>query len=80
MKTLLSHAKEALCLAFSPDGKTLATGGKEGSICLWNIDEPAYKDQKDEPKSEKEKKEEEKRKKAKEKEKEKEKPKKPRSP
>jgi WD40 repeat protein len=66
-KTLLSHTGRALCLAFSSDGKTLASGGKEGVICLWNINEPSHKDQKDEPKSDKERKEEERRKKEQEK-------------
>ena len=26
-----------LCLAFSPDGKTLATGALDSSLCVWNV-------------------------------------------
>lgn len=32
------HHSVVDCVAFSPDGKTLANGNKDGSIRLWNID------------------------------------------
>lgn len=33
----LSHEGHRTCVAFSPDGKTLATGGKDNHIRLWDV-------------------------------------------
>jgi WD40 repeat protein len=35
--TLKLPKNAALCLAFSPDGKTLASGGYETSVKLWDL-------------------------------------------
>jgi WD40 repeat protein len=35
---LLRHPTEINCLAYSPDGKTLASGGSDGALRIWNID------------------------------------------
>src|SRR5262249_38615562 len=35
--TLKGHKHTITCLAFSPDGKTLASGGKDGSVLLWDV-------------------------------------------
>src|SRR5262245_38174681 len=31
------HAGPAHCLAFSPDGKQLASGGRDGAVHLWDV-------------------------------------------
>ncbi len=36
-KTLRGHTAEVLSVAFSPDGKTLASGSKDNSVKIWNI-------------------------------------------
>jgi WD40 repeat protein len=36
---LAGHRGEALCVAFSPDGKLLASGGPEGAVQLWEVAE-----------------------------------------
>ncbi len=35
---LKDHRARAWCLAFSPDGKTLASGSSDQSICLWDVE------------------------------------------
>ena len=35
--TLEGHVGEAFCLSFSPDGRTLASGGKDCLVKLWNL-------------------------------------------
>ncbi len=34
---LVGHLAPVLCTAFSPDGRTLATGGRDGVIKVWHV-------------------------------------------
>ena len=42
--TLEQHTQEVCGLKWSPDGKTLASGGNDNIVCLWDIgkDSPRY--------------------------------------
>ena len=35
-KTLAGHKQTVSCLTFSADGKFLASGGKDGTVILWD--------------------------------------------
>ena len=35
--TLTAHRQAVWSIAFSPDGKTLASAGSDGAIILWNV-------------------------------------------
>jgi eukaryotic-like serine/threonine-protein kinase len=35
--TLKGHKHTITCLAYASDGKTLASGGKDGAVLLWNL-------------------------------------------
>jgi WD40 repeat protein len=37
LRVLKDHDKEVTCLAFAPDGRTLATGGEDDTLRLWNV-------------------------------------------
>ncbi len=36
-RATLDHPQTVLCLAFSPDGRTLATGSSDGRVRLWDV-------------------------------------------
>ena len=38
LKILQGHGKEVVSVIFSPDGKLLASGSKDGTIKIWDID------------------------------------------
>ena len=33
----VAHDQEINCVGFSPDGKTVATGGSDGAVWLWDV-------------------------------------------
>jgi WD40 repeat protein len=37
MRRLEGHTDEVLCVAYAPDGQTLATGGLDGTVRLWDV-------------------------------------------
>src|SRR5262249_198361 len=36
-RTLKGHANTITCVAFAPDGKSLASGGKDGTAIVWDV-------------------------------------------
>ncbi|MBW7904029.1 MAG: WD40 repeat domain-containing protein [Phycisphaerae bacterium] len=40
-ESLFGHAERVTALAITPDGGTLASGGRDGLIALWKLNEPA---------------------------------------
>ena len=37
VRTLGGHSDRVQALAFAPDGKVLASGGRDGGLCLWDV-------------------------------------------
>lgn len=48
-QSLIGHTKEVTALAFSPDGKTLFSGSKDGTVKSWDPSTGALKQTHDEP-------------------------------
>ncbi len=40
--SLHGHATHATFVAFAPDSATLASSGRDGSICLWDVTDPTH--------------------------------------
>ena len=37
LHTFYGHTTDVQCIAFSPDGRLMATGGHDGIILLWDV-------------------------------------------
>lgn len=37
MRILRSHGGPVRCVAYAPDGRTLASGGDDGRVRVWNL-------------------------------------------